>query len=68
MDPERRELLNRLGGELAAVHEDASANAAMLPGVPEKRCRGVILELEQAVARASAVATAMRALMPQDGR
>lgn len=64
MDRDRRDLLNHLGRELAAILEDASADAALLPGVPDAHCPAAVDKLQQAVAKAEALASAMRAVLP----
>ena len=66
MDPALRDLLNQLGSELAGIIEDASANAALLPSVPDEQCFSAIAKLQQGVARAEAIFSAMRAMLPTD--
>ena len=63
MDPDTRKLIDHLGSELARIMEDASATAALLPGVPEPELGTALERLERAAGGAQALVSAMRVLL-----
>ena len=62
MDDDQRNLINQLGSELAAILENASADAALLPGVDPSKLKVTLVSLSRAAADAQAIAVAMLSL------
>ncbi|WP_114226594.1 MULTISPECIES: hypothetical protein [Sphingomonas] len=63
MDAARRDLLNQLGSELAAIFEEASVNAALLPSVTDAQCPSVVTDMQAALNAAGKLVAAMQALL-----
>lgn len=65
MDNDTRDLIDRLGAELAGIMEDASVDAALLRGVDPRKLNSVIDNLADAADRAKILTSAMRRLIAQ---
>jgi uncharacterized Zn finger protein len=63
MDKDKRDLIDRIGADLAGIMEDASVDAALLRGVERDKLSVVVDRLAAAADRSQSLAKAMQALI-----